>query len=132
MLHRIIEVKLKTWEISQLHQLLSDKEGEWRWIHNNLLATEEIMKLNNPSNWTEQAKDCAVLVVFQGKVSWEEQDCSASQLQYVATICQKKTESETFLNLRKILSSVESDLFLYIVYIYLLIVYHILASAFFS
>jgi len=69
------------------------REGHWLWIHNKESVTDASWGANRPINRTSNSKDCAMMVLKNNQVWWEDHDCLSPDVKHhpVAPVCQQDT-----------------------------------------
>jgi len=70
------------------------REGEWLWVHNDAQLVSDLWSSSSPSNKTHNSDDCAVMVLRNSAVYWEDHSCTAPEISHhsVAPLCQTDTE----------------------------------------
>jgi len=71
------------------------REGDWFWIHNDKALTDSLWAPNHPINRTSNREDCAMLVLKNNQVQWEDHDCLSPDVKHhaVAPVCQTETDA---------------------------------------
>merc|ERR1712126_266285 len=93
-LHGLAEVYAQFSGVHNWWLGLSDvgHEGIWAWVHTFEEVTETFWAHGSPSNKVGNILDCGFMHLSQGKLLWQDVDCSASMDQHGATIspvCQR-------------------------------------------
>ena len=62
-------------------------------VHNDAELVDDIWSGNSPSNKTHNTDDCAVMVLKNNAVTWEDHSCTAPEISHhpVAPVCQADT-----------------------------------------
>lgn len=70
------------------------REGDWLWIHNDARLVDDLWSSSSPSNKTGNSDDCAVMVLKNRAVYWEDHSCTSPEVSHhpVAPVCQADTE----------------------------------------
>ena len=74
--------------------MMSGREGEWLWVHNDVELEFDIWGEKSPSNKSHNTEDCGVMVLRNNLVVWEDHSCTAPEVSHhsVAPVCQADTE----------------------------------------
>jgi len=70
------------------------REGDWLWVHNEAQLESDLWSSSSPSNKTHNSDDCAVMVLKNSAVYWEDHSCTAPEVSHrtVAPVCQADTQ----------------------------------------
>ena len=74
--------------------MMTGREGEWLWVHNDVELEFDIWGEKSPSNKSHNTQDCGVMVLRNNLVVWEDHSCTAPEVSHhsVAPVCQADTE----------------------------------------